>query len=145
MEEKAKKKMPIWLIVVIVILVIGVIGALASGDDTSTNTDNNSSKKDNSVETTEKKELTLEDGWEGSLDEYGAFYYVNGYIKNDTGKDYEFVQVDFTSYDAEGNTLGTCTDFQDGLKNGERWAFKASCIDSPDKIAKVELKEVTGY
>ena len=70
---------------------------------------------------------------------------VNGYIKNDTGKDYEYVQVEFTSYDADGNTLGTCVDNQSGLKDGGRWAFKASCIDSPDKVAKVELKEITGY
>lgn len=143
MEEK-KKKMPKWLIVVIVILVIGVIGALAGGDDTSSEKDTDS-KDSQTTTTTEKKELTLEEGWTGSLDEYGAFYYVNGYIKNDTGKDYEYVQVDFTSYDADGNTLGTCTDFQSGLKNGGRWAFQASCIDNPDKIAKVELKEITGY
>lgn len=143
MEEK-KKKMPKWLIVVIVILVIAVIGGLAGGGDTSTGKDNDT-KDNNTVETTEKKELTLEDGWSGSLDEYGAFYYVNGYIKNDTGKDYEYVQVEFTSYDADGNTLGTCVDNQSGLKDGGRWAFKASCIDSPDKVAKVELKEITGY
>lgn len=138
MEEK-KKKMPKWLIVVIVILVIGVIGGLAGGDTTSDDKDNNS------VTTTEKKKLTLEDGWKGELDEYGAFYYVTGYIKNDTGKDYDYVQVEFTSYDADGNTLGTCVDNQSGLENGGRWAFKASCLESTDKIAKVELKEITGY
>ena len=145
MEDKAKKKMPIWLIVIIVILVIGVIGALAGGDEGNKTADDNSKEKKKTVETTEKKELTLEDGWEGSLDEYGAFYYINGYIKNDTGKDYDYVQIEFTSYDADGNTLGTCNDYQSGLENGGRWSFKASCIDSPNKIAKVELKEITGY
>lgn len=150
-DSKAKKcpncgkrqGMPIWLIVIIVILILGVVGAIVGGGE--------SESKDKKEEpktgtTTEKKEkLTLEDGHSGSLDEYGAFYYIEGYVKNDSDKEYNYVQIEFTSYDSEGNTLGTCVDNASGLEANGRWKFKASCLDDTKNIASYKLKEITGY
>lgn len=133
-----RQGMPIWLIVVIVILVIAVIGALAGGGE-STN------EEEQTGTTTKKENLVLEDGYTGSLDEYGAFYYIEGYIKNNSDKDYEYVQVEFTAYDSEGNTLGSCYDNTSSLEGNGRWKFKASCLDETDKIASYKLKEITGY
>lgn len=137
-----KQGMPIWLIVIIVILILGVVGAIIGGGES----ESDKKEEPKTGTTTEKKEkLTLEDGHSGSLDEYGAFYYIEGYVKNDSDKEYNYVQIEFTSYDSEGNTLGTCVDNASGLEANGRWKFKASCLDDTKNIASYKLKEITGY
>ena len=140
MEEK-KKKMPTWGIVLIVILVIALFGSASN------NSDNANSKSDKSAATTTtvKKKLELEEGYTAGLDDTGYFYYVEGYINNPTDKNYSYVQVTFTSYDSNGNTLGTCLDNNSGLESGGRWKFKASCLESASEIASVKLKEIKAY
>lgn len=133
-----KQGKPILLIVIIVIIIIAVIATLGGGGETE--------KEPSQTGTTEKKEnLVLEDGYSGSLDEYGALYYIEGYVKNNSDKDYEYVQIEFTAYDSEGNTLGSCYDNTSSLEADGRWKFKASCVDETDKIASYKLKEITGY
>lgn len=133
--------MPKWAIVVIVILVIVIVGSASSGVSDSKN--NTSEKKTN---TTKKQDpLVLEDGHTGAPDEYGMAYYIEGYIKNTTEKEFSYVQVEFTSYDIEGNTLGTCLDNNSGLEANGRWKFKAICTSEVDKIASYKLKEITKY
>ncbi len=133
-----KQGKPILLIIIIVIIIIAVIATLGCR----VQTDHEPSQ----TGTTEKKEnLVLEDGYSGSLDEYGALYYIEGYVKNNSDKDYEYVQIEFTAYDSEGNTLGSCYDNTSSLEADGRWKFKASCVDETDKIASYKLKEITGY
>ena len=141
MEEKKKKKLPTWAIVLIVILVIAVIGGGMSDEDSSTTKSNEQTGK------TEVKaeDLELEEGDTGAPDEYGFAYYIEGYIKNNTDEDYSYVQVEFTTYDSEGNTLGTCLDNNSGLEAQGRWKFKAMCIEEVDKIASYKLKEITKW
>lgn len=140
MEEKKKKKLPTWAIVLIVILVIAVIGGGMSGENS------NSTKSSEQTGKTEvKEELELEEGYTGAPDEYGIAYYIEGYIKNNTDKDYSYVQVEFTTYDSEGNTLGTCLDNNSGLEAQGRWKFKAMCTEEADKIASYKLKEITKW
>ena len=137
-----KQGMPIWLIVINVILILGVVGAIIGGGES----ESDKKEEPKTGTTTEKKEkLTLEDGHSGSLDEYGAFYYIEGYVKNDSDKEYNYVQIEFTSYDSEGNILGTCVDNASGLEANGRWKFKASCLDDTKNIASYKLKEITGY
>lgn len=133
-----KQGKPILLIIIIVIIIIAVIATLGGGGETE--------NEPSQTGTTEKKEnLVLEDGYSGSLDEYGALYYIDGYVKNNSDKDYEYVQIEFTAYDSEGNTLGSCYDNTSSLEADGRWKFKASCVDETDKIASYKLKEITGY
>lgn len=133
-----KQGKPILLIIIIVIIIIAVIATLGGGGETE--------NEPSQTGTTEKKEnLVLEDGYSGSLDEYGALYYIEGYVKNNSDKDYEYVQIEFTAYDSEGNTLGSCYDNTSSLEADGRWKFKASCVDETDKIASYKLKEITGY
>ncbi len=131
--ETKKKKMPKWLIVIIVIIVIFIIVGVAGGSNSS------EESKD------EEKELVLEEGYTGVSDEYGLTYTVEGYVSNPTDKDYSYVQIEFTAYDSEGNTIGTCLDNNSGLEKGGRWKFSAMCLENADNIARVELKELTGY
>ena len=67
------------------------------------------------------------------------------YVNNPTNKDYNYVEIEFTSYDADGNTLGTCLDNNSGLEKNGRWKFKASSIENTESIASVKLKEISGY
>lgn len=125
--------------IIIGVIAIAIIGGAASGGNTTT-------KKDEKTGTTQKVEkLELEDGHTGAPDEYNIGYYIEGYIKNNTDKDYSYVQVTFTAYDSDGNTLGTCVDNNSGLEANGRWKFKAMCLENVDKIASYKLKEVTGY
>lgn len=141
MQENKKKRLPTWAIVLIVILVIAVIGG-ATGDDESSTTKSNEQTGKTEVKT---ESLELEEGYTGAPDEYGFAYYIEGYIKNNTDKDYSYVQVEFTTYDSEGNTLGTCLDNNSGLEAQGRWKFKAMCTEEVDKIASYKLKEITKW
>jgi len=134
---RKKQGMPLWLIIVIVLVVIGVISSSGSDD--------NSSKENEKVETTTTESLTLEEGYTGSLDAYGFSYYVEGYVKNNTNKDYDYVSIEFTTYDADGNILGSCYDNNSGLEANGRWKFKASCLEEAENIASFKLKEITNY
>lgn len=133
-----KQGMPKWLIVVIVIIVIIVIASLGGS--------NTEEKQEQTGTTTETKDnVVLEDGHTGSLDEYGTFYYIDGYIKNNTDKDYSYISVEFTTYDKDGNTLGTCLDNNSSLEANGRWKFHAICVDDVKNIASYKLKEITKY
>ena len=133
-----KQGKPILLIIIIVIIIIAVIATLGGGGETE--------NEPSQTGTTEKKEnLVLEDGYSGSLDEYGALYYIEGYVKNNSDKDYEYVQIEFTAYDSEGNTLGSCVDYTSSLEADGRWQFSASCDGEASSIASYKLKEITGY
>ena len=149
------KKFPVWLIVVLVILGIGIVGA-AFGSDTEVSEDNNSfgetatnnnqNNNSNSANNTTKKEkFSLEDGHYGYSDDYGFAYYIEGYINNNTAKDYSYVSVSFVAYDSEGNTIGSCYDNNGGLQANGRWKFKAICSGEAEEVARYELDEITGW
>lgn len=135
-----KKKLPTWAIVIIAIFVVAIIGgALGAGD-----TDTEDSKEQTGT-TVKKEELTLEDGHTGASDEFGIAYYIDGYVKNNSDNEYSYVQIEFITYDSEGNTLGTCLDNNSGLEANGRWKFKAMCTSEVDKIASYKLKEITKW
>lgn len=133
-----KQGMPIWLIIIIIILAIIVIASLGSSET------NNKEEQTGTTSKT-KENVVLEEGHTGSLDEYGTFYYINGYVKNNSDKDYSYVGIEFTTYDNEGNTLGTCLDNNSSLEANGRWKFSAICTDDVKNIASYKLKEITKY
>lgn len=144
----SKQGMPKWLIVLIVIVVIGIIASAGGGDSSSSNkssteggtTDN---KNGGSTSTAKEKFTLVEHKVSDESNQY--FMYIEGIIKNNKDRDMSYVQVTFTTYDAEGNTLGTCLDNNSGLNANGTWKFKAICSESVDKIDHYELKEITGY
>lgn len=96
--------------------------------------------------TNQKEKLKLEENTVvDSKDEYGIAYYIEGYIKNESDKNFSYVQVTYTAYDKDGNTLGTCLDNNSGLEANGRWKFKATCLSDVENIASYKLTEITGW
>ncbi|MCH8978839.1 MAG: hypothetical protein IH945_06300 [Armatimonadetes bacterium] len=68
---------------------------------------------------------------------------VEGTVRNDTGENYRDVQVEVNLYDADGNLLGTDAHRTEVLAVGQTWEFVISILF--DSVARVEVKEVTGF
>lgn len=134
-----KQGMPVWAAVLIIIFIIIVIVSVATADD------EDNSKESNSTTTVKKEKLELEDGHYGYSDEYGISYYIEGYVKNNTDKNYNYVQISFTTYDSEGNTIGSCLDNNSSLDANGRWKFKAICSGDAKSTASYKLDKLTGY
>ena len=135
----SKQGMSIWLIVVIVIVVISIIASAGESGSSSPS----KKKEGGSAKDTNEKFTLLEHQKSDESNQY--FMYIEGKIKNNRDRDMSYVQVTFTTYDAEGNTLGTCLDNNSGLQANGTWKFKAICSEGVDKIDHYELKEITGY
>lgn len=70
--------------------------------------------------------------------------YINGTLKNNSGKEATYVQISFNLYDKDGNQIGTAFDNINHLEKDGTWKFKAFGSD-PDKVASYKLMEVTGF
>ena len=136
-----KKKLPTWAIVLIAIFVVAIIGGAMGNSDS----DTQDSKEQTGTTSVKKEDLELEDGHTGALDEYGIAYYIDGYVKNNSDREFSYVQIEFITYDSEGNTLGSCIDNNSGLEADGRWKFKAICTGEVDKIDSYKLKEITKW
>ena len=59
------------------------------------------------------------------VDEYEIGTTITGTIKNNCGKDFSYVEIDFKLFDHKGNVVGTAMANQTNLKAGETWRYKA--------------------
>ena len=69
--------------------------------------------------------------------------YITGILKNNTNKDYEYLQLSFTLYDADGNVVDTAFTNVNNLKAGGTWKFEAMFFE--ENVASWELDEITGW
>lgn len=123
------------LIVIIIVCIVGCVSACSKGVSDAID-----------EATNQKENLKLdESSVTDSKDEYGISYYIEGYINNTSDKAFSYVQVTYTTYDKEGNTLGTCLDNNSGLEANGRWKFKALCTSDVKNIASYKLTEITGW
>lgn len=76
----------------------------------------------------------------GEADEY--WYYVKGFIVNNSANDYEEVLVQYDALDSDGYKLITCSDIAYNLGSGEKYAFKATCVTDQSKIATYKLYQL---
>lgn len=94
---------------------------------------------------TDTSKLSIVTGTEkGYADEMNIFYYIEGTVKNDSDKKYDYVQVTYNVYDANGNNLGTCLANNSNLEANGTWKFKAVCSGNASDIASYKLAEITG-
>lgn len=73
----------------------------------------------------------------------GTTTYIEGKIQNVSEKDFKAVYVSFYAYDAEGNNIGECTDFNSGLGPNDTWKFKAHCSVT-EKVDHYKLSDIHG-
>ena len=73
----------------------------------------------------------------------GYWDHIVGVVKNNTGKDMDYIQISFTLYDANDNVVGTAFANANNVKNGGTWKFDAMITD--DGVARFELDEITGW
>lgn len=137
MSEEQKKKPNGCLITVLVAIgVFLLLGALASRSD-----NNGNSGTEQLVSTTEKQDLELIDSG-SKRDEFGNLY-ITGTIKNNTNKQYKYVQVEINLYDGDGAQIGSTLANTNNLEPGGTWKFKAVALEDGAKSYKI--KDVTGF
>lgn len=149
----AKNKKPFytkwWFWVIVALIVFGAIGSqgnsnsqnvvgnMQTGETSSTNTGTNT------VQEEKKDNLELVGEVSDESDEFAT--YLTGVVKNNTQKDYSYVQITFNLYDADGNIVGTAIDNINNLEAGGTWKFKAMGIGESGTPASYKLSEITGY
>lgn len=139
-NEKKKpiyKKVWFWILVIII---LGAIGAM--GGETQTG----GTAQTGTTITNKQEKFTLQDGHTGSTDEYGMSYTIEGAIKNNTNKQYSYVQVTFNLYDNEGAQIGTAFTNINNLEPNGLWKFKAiGALGDGKTVASYKLMEITGW
>ena len=72
-------------------------------------------------------------------------HYIEGTVKNNTSKDYSYVQIEFVCYDKAGNNLGTAFDNTNNLLGNETWKYKAIGLFSDKKVDHCDFHEVSSF
>lgn len=139
----AKNKKPIytkWWVWAIAIVVIGA--AIGGGEEASSG--GTSANGTTQVKANEKKEKfeIVGDVTEES-DQFAT--YISGVVKNNSGKDCSYAQIQFTLYDKDGNQIGTALDNINNLEKDGTWKFKAMGIGENGEVASYKLAEITGF
>ena len=138
-QQKNAKKVGIGCLgFIVVIIIISIIGSSHQSSNTaSTSTDSPSTA---SSESTSKPDLeilqtsSISEGYNG---------YVTGTVRNNTNKQYKYVQVEINLYDKSGAQVGSTLANTNNLEPHGLWKFKAPIIE--DNTAKYSVKNVTGY
>lgn len=140
-KKQSSKKGIIIAVIILLFVIIGFSGSNNSSNEEKTGTTNSNK---NSV--TEK--FTLLDGYNGYAGDYNIGYYIEGYVQNNTDKEYSYVSIEFNLYDADGALIGTAMDNINNLEANGKWKFKASSLTTSEEtaiIASYKLKEITGW
>ncbi len=69
--------------------------------------------------------------------------YIVGVVQNNTNKDYDYLQISFTLYDANGNVVDSAFANVNNIKAGGTWKFEAMFFE--ENVASWELDEITGW
>lgn len=81
---------------------------------------------------------------EGPVNQPGDFAsYIVGVVKNNTNKDYDYLQISFTLYDENGNVIDSAFANVNNIKAGGTWKFEAMYFE--ENAAYWELDEITGW
>jgi len=100
--------------------------------------------KDNIIEISKGK-LIIENV-DSFYDEEDKTYYVTGYLKNTTEKEYDFIDISYRLYDKDGNILGEATTYLDNLSSKKTWKFKATYSDvDANEVDKFEFLGIDYY
>lgn len=128
------KKVLQWIGGIVVALV--VLGMFVDTPDPSSNFSTNSTANGSgSSADYDITDLTVKRG------EYGNEV-ITGILKNNSGQDVSYVQVEINLYDASGIQTGTTMANTNNLDAGARWRFEAMPLND---FSDFEVKGVTGF
>lgn len=130
-----------WLIVIIAVIGMASRGGSEKKNVTgSIDTNNPSAATTPAVtEAPKAKYEILEHKIEG--DKYTR--YVTGKIKNNTGKEISYAQIEINLYDKDEAQVGTTLDNVTNLEKDGTWVFKAMILE--DNAVSYKIKGVSGF
>ena len=131
-QEKTKNKKTAIIAVVIAIVIIVAIIAVIAGSASSENS--SEPFQLSNVEMT--KEYSEYLGWDSE---------ITGMLKNVSGRNYDYISIEFGIYDANGSKIGSAYDNLSGLAKGEVWSFKATSYFSDAEPVSYKLVEITKW
>jgi len=73
----------------------------------------------------------------------GGLRYIVGSVRNQSAKQYKYVQVQFTLYDKDGAQVGSALANVTNLEANGLWKFKAIVLE--DSAMKAKFAELTGW
>jgi hypothetical protein len=138
-EKKKPNGCMITIFVIVGLMVFfGIIGALV-GDDSKPERMATTSPTEVKTESRDDLELIKHGSERG---EFGNLY-ITGTIKNNTNKQYKYVQVEVNLYDDDGAQIGSTLANTNNLEPRGMWKFKAVAME--DNAASYRIKDITGY
>lgn len=130
-----KHKVITFILVIFIIVGIAVVG----GGDTTTNNLKDENNTGTNQITNETERFTVV---EHTTEKDGYWTYITGTIKNNTNKEYSYVQVEINLYDDDGSLVNSTIDNINNLEANGTWKFKAMATSD---FATYKIKEVTGF
>lgn len=115
---------------------------MSLGDDGSSTPTTSTGTKPSASEPVEQQKPALE-LIEHSSEASQYSRYVIGTVKNNSSKEYGYVQVEINLYDDSGNQVGSTMDNTNNLEAGGTWKFKAIMLE--DSATQYKIKDVTGF
>ncbi|MGB4107839.1 MAG: FxLYD domain-containing protein [Alphaproteobacteria bacterium] len=76
------------------------------------------------------------------MDAYGVGKIV-GTLKNTTGREYGYIQIEFNLYDAGGNQVGSTLANINNLEPGRTWKFEAPVLTG--EATEAQVKNITSF
>jgi hypothetical protein len=142
-------------IVAFCVFVVVVLIIVLSGNKSNTNNANTASGTANPSPATANTGATtapstkaaqkLELVGETTTENNGYMFTINGALRNNTGKQYLYVQITFGVYDAGGSKLGTALANVNNLGPGETWKFSAVYFGTIESGGTYKLDDITAY
>lgn len=81
-----------------------------------------------------------------AVDESDFMPKATGILKNNSGNDVNYLQIEFAVKDKDGNKLGTAIANINNLKAGDTWKFEAMSFSTDEgQIIDLDDYEVTGF
>lgn len=73
-----------------------------------------------------------------------GYIYIEGIIKNNSGKKYKNPEITFNLYDSDGNQIGTAIANSSTFDGYGKWKFKAIGLGANGDVDSYELSEISG-
>lgn len=132
------------LSIIIGVAIIGGIGSMGNDTKSNTPTTGTSTNSTNSTSTNTKKEVEKPkyEILEHKAINDGGIKYITGKIKNNTGRQVSYAQVEINLYDANGQQCGSTLANINNLEANGVWNFKAVVVDD---FKTYKIMNVSGF